>query len=98
MSELMRAYLKSWLEWAEGEAKEGAPYTRCYGLCANRRGFARFPNDRAALLDELQSLFHRDRLNTDYPFGIDDYEIRTTYSVQHRCEVRLAWVRSKLAA
>lgn len=98
MSELLRKYLQSWLAWAEGGAPHHAPYTRAFGLCANRRRYAQDETERQVLLGELQGMFRRDGLDEAYPFGDAEYDALCRKEEQHLYVPRLTWVRSKLAA
>lgn len=103
MSELLREFLKAWLEWAESDAPTGS-FMRGDGLCGNlyyvfcqdMRGLS--DEDTDSLRSELTDEFKKDGLEVQYPFGKGAYwQPPYTYAM-HQDPNRLAWVRAKLAA
>jgi len=93
-------FLKSWYEWATGEAVDRRPFFTQYGLCTN----ARFHNDEDygdggnyILASEFRIFVHAELGDAMYPFGQDDYDYCHQNSTQHLHEPRLEWVRSRIA-
>jgi hypothetical protein len=99
MSDLMRAFLQSWLDWVIDGAPAYAPYSRANGLCESRRDFPPCIQSREvryALGDELSDMFNADELDEVYPFGEAAYDTACFTKTQHQDETRLRWVCEKL--
>lgn len=96
--ELLEFY-KAWLEWALGEAKDGPMFNRTEGLCRAIFGWAKHRPDEnlITLLTELKLQFIEMELDSYYPFGKRSYQLRMKKASQHKHEVRLDWVRSRIA-
>lgn len=98
MSELMRAFLRAYLEWATSGAENYKPFSRRLGLCACIGEFeAAYPHEDA-LYGELLSMFEADGLDGGFPFGDAAYFTARESGTQHLDENRLNWIRSKLEA
>ncbi|BAG70363.1 hypothetical protein RSB1_gp05 [Ralstonia phage RSB1] len=111
MSNDLIGFLRAWLDWAEAGAPDDGRHTqrnpnrfdRDVGLCSNTYEYEelaldRLDCDRGELEDELHDAFMAEGLDGTYPFGQDAYDDGQVMGAQHKCETRLAWVRSKLAA
>lgn len=86
MSDDLRAFLRSWLEWVEAGAPPRKPYARHTGLCG---AASKYSYD---VYDELYALF----LPEPYPFGADEYEDAAVNNTQHLDPNRLAFVRANM--
>lgn len=97
MSEELKAFLRSWYEWATGDAEDGAPYFRHDGLCLS---FTYWNYERNGAYRhayrELNKLLEREFKTSTYPFGRVAYLHGVKNDCQHKDSKRLAWVRGKL--
>lgn len=100
MSEHLKAFLVTWLAWADTGAPDCEPFSRHFGLCSNLSIIWSKPFDgdeRAALEHGLDAMFEADDLDMCHPFGFDEYYKARESDTQHLDEARIAWVRSKIA-
>ncbi len=81
ISEPLRQFLTDWLAWAEGEAVDGEPFWRRFGLCRNAP-------DNCAI--ELMDLLHAELGTSLFPFGASAYKVRCLARTQHLDPNRLA--------
>lgn len=107
MSDQMKLFLQSYLEWADTDASGCFPvkYLPEDGLCANTHPWLQYAgfvepalsNEYDVMREELRKLFVASDLDIGYPF--DDYIFemeRRAYS-HHRNPTRLEWIRQQLS-
>lgn len=103
MSQLMVKYISAYLAWAEDGAPNCITFGRYYALCANtikwcwRNGHSL--SDARNIREELNAHFRLDGLNVTHPFGgYDRFKVDSVALTHHKNELRLAWIRDKIAA
>lgn len=102
MSDLLREFLKAWLEWAEGDVSDSTPFDATAGLCWNARLYILALPVRPIgvspydLSDELEFIFRDGGLCRSYPFGKNAYKDAEALQAMHKDPNRLAWVRKQL--
>ena len=84
------AFYRWWLENKDEIRALGS-----LGLCSTARDD--YPEGGDALQDELVSQFSEAGLNTDYPFGYENYSTRQRYNTMHLDPLRIAWVEARIA-
>jgi len=98
ISNELRDYLQSWLDWVEDGAPHEKPYSRVLGLCNNVENYSKvdlFSTKGITKTDlniELCSMFN----DATYPFGTANYSYRAFAAIQHLDEERIAWVKEQL--
>jgi hypothetical protein len=101
MSDLLKRFLQSWIDWIDAGAPQGEPFSRNTGLCANVYDWTiECDLDIDAItkiLRELRKTFRADNLHPMTPFGGNVVYLKETETAtQHLNAERLAWVRSKV--
>lgn len=95
--QIVVAFLRDWLAWADRGAPNNAPYAVNYGLC---RGVAIYcrehsPGHAPGALAALERMFRLDGLDPTFPFGASPYFGGERRGTMHLDANRLNWVRSK---
>ncbi len=88
LSPELKDYLTSWYEWATNGAPPHPRYNKTGGLCISAPHFT--------IKGELQDLLKEEFDSIAFPFGREDYSMRSSTQTQHLCPKRLAWVKSKI--
>lgn len=95
-SPLLTRFYKDYLEWAQsGKSGVHLGFNGAFGLCASLDCWAYRQNEKAgveAALWEMREQFTQAGLDRDYPFGMQDFDIRRVRVALHECPARLAWV------
>lgn len=94
ISKELYTFFKEWLEWAEGGGKEHGVFRTHAGLCYNLWWWS-------CTLDvdcekELCDILKEQLGNKHYPFGRKEYDYRSCNDTQHKCPMRLAFVREQI--
>lgn len=108
MSEMMKNFLKAYLQYADAMANGDEVafdfYPEC-GLCSNAEHYEAMSDEEydpvgmaEELLEELHEMFDDAGMNTDYPFGEAGYNERYQNESQWSCPVRYDWIVNTLAA
>lgn len=104
MSDMMREFLKAYLDWADGgrdRMPNGCHFTGYNGLCNNWKRWIDDVVDSELLrkyLYELEGMFDADGLDLDYPFGESSYEYYTARGKAQEDTDRINWIKEKLEA
>lgn len=85
-------YLADWLEWVENTPEPGNRYSRKSGLCDNVVYWPKYHRHGERVGLDLHYAFDGE----NFPFGDDEYDIRSECHTQHEQPERLAWVRLQL--
>lgn len=104
------AFLKAYLAWANGEpGYEDMPFRSYYGLCGNWDNFLEseqtlkmfnldfYPGLYWEHCDALIYFFGYFHLDMAYPFGADDYGVRSLNHNMQECPSRLQFCRDTIA-
>lgn len=101
---LVRATLKNfytdWLIWVSDGAPQVKPFERHLGLCHALIDWS-FENKLTSTLmldakDMLKQDFVKEGLDMAYPFGEEDWDMRSFASTMHLCPKRLAFVHKMI--
>lgn len=109
--EHLRAFLRSWLDWAEGGAADYAVFDSTQGLCGNLVLFLReritytdaglstydVYEERNKVRRILHERLERIYVDDEYPFGMHQYSHDARHGTHHELPARLVFVREWLA-
>ena len=97
MSPVLRDFLQAYADWAYFDKPSPYPFIAGAGLCnaALVYGFHGSNNFGFTLSRWLTQAFVAEGLNSEYPFGKEDYNSRPDLRT---CPKRRAWVLAKLEA
>lgn len=104
MSNTMREFLEAYLAYAISMDKDEEPehyFLADTGLCYNSVRWQRirgYGDDCESLLEELELMFSADGLDSDFPFGEDDYRLHHANDMMWASPLRIDWIESKLGA
>lgn len=92
----MYEYLKSYKAWVTNGAPNAAPYQRDYGLHFNLSFYSSDVTVINKLEKELDLLFEKEGLDSEYPFGMDNYFTRNKNLTQHIDPLRTRWINKNI--
>lgn len=96
----LKRFLSEYLAWTEAGAPAGFTFDRGYGLCDNLDVWCEdLPENEAwEITEEFLSLLPKtgDPEVDRFPFGKDDFYVRSREGTLHECPLRLEFVRKIL--
>lgn len=89
-------FYRAYKEWLDDGSPDGQPFWRDVGLCDNTKVLEVGFELMSKLYTEMNLQFYNEKLDTLFPFGENNFEVRYENNTQYLDPLRIKWVEDHL--